>query len=343
MLAIVARAKKLVAFAETMLARRIDDAASVARLTGTSVGKAKGVVETGKALGNADEVRSAFQGGEISLDQAAEIAKAEDALPGVSAELLSLAGRESFQVLREQARKVVLEVEQHRGLGARQREARSARTYPDELGMIHVHLAFEPHVGTRIVNRAEAEAQRLQRAAKKAGEPEPFERYLADAYAEMLAGSTSGKKPPRPELVMVVSHEVAKRGWTDVREGEVCKIPGVGPVSPQVAKEIASDAFLTGLFFDGKDLRQMKRWTPSRHIPVEVRLALELGDPPEFDGMKCADCGSRFRNERDHVEPHTAHGPASIRNMKPRCRPCHEAKTARDFRAGKFKKRIDDG
>ena len=36
---------------------------------------------------------------------------------------------------------------------------------------------------------------------------------------------------------MLVSHEVAKRGWTDVREGEVCKIPGVGPVTPKVAKE----------------------------------------------------------------------------------------------------------
>ncbi len=32
---------------------------------------------------------------------------------------------------------------------------------------------------------------------------------------------------------MLVSYEVAKRGWNDVREGEVCKIPGLGPVSPQ--------------------------------------------------------------------------------------------------------------
>lgn len=33
--------------------------------------------------------------------------------------------------------------------------------------MVHVHLAFEPHVGTPIVNRAEAEAARLYRGAKK--------------------------------------------------------------------------------------------------------------------------------------------------------------------------------
>jgi hypothetical protein len=47
----------------------------------------------------------------------------------------------------------------------------------------------------------------------------------------------------RAELVVLVSHEVARRGWTEVGEGEVCKIPGIGPVFPEVAREIAQDAF----------------------------------------------------------------------------------------------------
>ena len=98
---------------------------------------------------------------------------------------------------------------------------------------------------------------------------------------------------------MLVSHEVARRGWTDVREGEVCKIPGVGPVAPEVATEIARDAFLSGVFFDGTDLRTFARW--SRTIPIEVAIALELGEPPEFDGVRCVDCGNRFRVEFDHV------------------------------------------
>ncbi|MCA1704739.1 MAG: HNH endonuclease [Actinobacteria bacterium] len=136
---------------------------------------------------------------------------------------------------------------------------------------------------------------------------------------------------------MLVSYEVAKRGWTDVREGEVCKIPGVGPVDPSVAKEIAQDAFLNGLFFDGKDVRNFKRWT--RNTPVEVRLALELGEAPEFDGVVCVDCGNRFRTEFDHVEPHAALGPASQENLKPRCWTCHQEKTERDRKAGKLKPR----
>lgn len=55
--------------------------------------------------------------------------------------------------------------------------------------MINLHLCLEPHVGTPIVNRAEAEATRLHRKAKKEGHHEPFERHLADAYAAMLQGS----------------------------------------------------------------------------------------------------------------------------------------------------------
>ena len=135
--------------------------------------------------------------------------------------------------------------------------------------------------------------------------------------------------------MVLVSHEVAKRGWKEVREGEICKVPGVGPVAPQVAKQIASDAFLSGVFYDGVDLRNLVRW--SRSIPVEVALALELGEPPGFDGVSCVDCGNRFRTEFDHVEPRAAHGPTSHPNLNPRCWTCHGTQFESDRRAGKLK------
>lgn len=172
--------------------------------------------------------------------------------------------------------------------------------------------------------------------AKKAGRDacEPFERHLADAYASLLSGSGKGRAR-RAELVIVVSRDVAKRGWKSVQKGEVCKIPGIGPVAPTVAKEIASDAFLSGVLYDGKDLRQLKRWT--RSIPAEVAIALELGEPPDFDGIACVDCGNRFRTEFDHVEPRARGGPASHSNLKPRCWSCHRAKTERDRRSRRLR------
>ena len=298
------------------------------------MGKAKATVESGNALSEAPEVSDAFKSGDISLDQATEIARAEESAPGVASELVEVARDESFHVLKDKARVAKLNAEQHKDLAGRQHAARRGHSYSDDLGMVHIHVALEPHVGTPIVARAEAEAARLARTAKAQRRHEPFERHLADAYAALLSGTGTGRAR-RPELVVLVSHEVATRGWSDVRDGEVCKIPGVGPVAPEIAKEIARDAFLSGVLFDGTDLRNFARW--SRTIPIEVAIALELGEPPEFDGVCCVDCGNRFKTEFDHVEPHVAHGPASNGNLTPRCWRCHRAKTKRDRRAGRLR------
>jgi 5-methylcytosine-specific restriction endonuclease McrA len=328
------RAQRLAGFGVAALSRKVDDASVLARATGTSVGRAKETIATGQVARDSEDLGEALQCGVISLDQATEIAQAERSAPGAARDLLAVAQDEAFHVLKEKARKIKLEAEQRKGLAARQREARAARSFSDEVGMVHIHLALEPHVGTPIVNRAEAEAQHLHRAAKKKDRAEPFERHLADAYASLLSGSGKGRSK-RPELVVLVSYEVTQRGWKDVREGELCKIPGVGPVSPQVAKKIAEDAFLSGVFYDGVDLRQFARW--SKHIPVEVAVALELGGPPSFDGVRCVDCGNRFRTEFDHIEPRAARGPTSNGNIDPRCWSCHQEKTKRDRKIGKLK------
>jgi hypothetical protein len=152
------RAQRLAAFGVAALARKLDDTSELARVTGTSVGRAKETVATGRVLRSSDDLSDALRHGDISLDQAAEIAKAEESSPGAAPELLAVAQEESFNVLKEKARKAKLEAEQHRDLARRQRAARSARSCSDELGMVTIHLVFEPHVGTPIVARAEAEA-----------------------------------------------------------------------------------------------------------------------------------------------------------------------------------------
>ncbi len=334
------RIVKLGGFGIAALSPRLGDPAAVARASGTSLGKAREAAATGTTIQASPDLSAAMQQGAVSLDQAAEIARAEEAAPGSARSLVKVAQDEAFQVLKDKARKVKLEAEQHRDLAQRQHEARRARSHVDELGMVHIHLELEPHVGAPIAARAEADAQRIARAAKggkteSAGERVPFERHLADAYGRMLAGGAGRGPAKRPELTVLVSHSVAKRGWKDVKPGEVCKIPGIGPVAPRIAKEIASDAFLNGVFFDGKDLRNFKRW--SRNIPVEVRAALELGKPPDFNGIRCQDCGNHFRTEWDHVHPRVARGPASTANIEPRCWTCHQAKTSKDRRAGKLR------
>jgi 5-methylcytosine-specific restriction endonuclease McrA len=193
--------------------------------------------------------------------------------------------------------------------------------------MFKLEAELEPHVGAPLVNRLQAEAKRLSREASAS---EPFERHLADALPILLEGGGTGRR--QTELVVLVSHGVAERGWRDVADDEFCKIPGVGPIDPGIARKIADDAFLTGLLYDGEDLRQIRRW--GRHIPVAVKVALGLGNPPDFDGVKCVDCGNRFFIEADHIDPRGAGGETALDNLTNRCEPCHDQKTARDREAG---------
>ncbi len=75
-------------------------------------------------------------------------------------------------MLRDKARNTKLEAEQRRDLGMRQHQARRARNHSDALGMVHIHMELEPHLGAPIVARAEAEAQRLIRKARDEGTKE---------------------------------------------------------------------------------------------------------------------------------------------------------------------------
>ena len=226
LLAAYARAGKLAAFGLATLTRKLDDASELASITGTSVGKARAVVETGKVLGASGELSAALEHGDVSLDQATEIASAEQSAPGAAAELVAVARTNPFHVLREKARKVKLEAEQHSDLAARQQRG-SVRPKPRRRAR---HNPHRPRVGAtrRRPDRSPGRGRGLAPGKKgpdTRGEG-ALEAHLADAYEALLAGSGKGRAR-RPELVVLVSHEVAKRGWTDVRAGGSARFPAL--------------------------------------------------------------------------------------------------------------------
>ena len=100
LLASYARARRRVDFGIAALSRKVDDAAELARVKGTSMGTAKAVASTATVLATSTELSAALQHGDISLDQAAEIASAEQSAPGAAAELVGVAQTEAFHVLK---------------------------------------------------------------------------------------------------------------------------------------------------------------------------------------------------------------------------------------------------
>ena len=299
----------------------------LARVAGSSAGQAREVLGTAAALEDCPRTKEAVVSGELSLAQGAEIARTEAACPGTEAELVGLAKASSLQVLRDTARS-----RRHRAmdpgeLHSRQQGARDLRHWRDELGMVGLAGALPPEVGIPFVNRLEAETNRIRRAARRQGSTEPRAAHAADALVALVAGN-GRPSATRADLVVVWDRSAAAAGDD---EGQA-HIVGGGPVPTSVARRLAERAFVKTVIHNGVRIETVKHH--GRYIPAELRTALELGDPPGFDGLTCVDCGKRYGIERDHVDPVANGGITSHDNMAGRCYECHQRKTDQDRQAG---------
>ncbi len=188
-----------------------------------------------------------------------------------------------------------------------------------------------PEVGLPIMNRLDAETDQRCRQAKRDGQREGRDAHAADAFVQLASGSGRGKAH-RADLVIVCDLRAYRRGHA--RPGEPVHLVGGGPIPVSVVREMAKDAFLKAVLHDGADLRVVKHF--GRHIPAEVRTALELGRPQDFDGLRCAapGCERRHHIEKDHKNPLANGGPTDYLNSQGLCWPHHDDKTTRDRRAG---------
>jgi hypothetical protein len=102
---------------------------------------------------------------------------------------------------------------------------------------------------------------------------------------------------------------------------------------------MAKDAFLKVVIHDGVKIHTVKHF--GRHIPAELRTALELGSLPDLDGVICSEagCDRRYGLEWDHDNPVANGGETSYVNLGPKCAPHHWDKTERDRKAGKHRGR----
>ncbi len=306
-----------------------DGVAWLACHTGTTSGAARQALETMAAMDACPQVQQGLVAGELSLVEAAEIINTDAEVPGSAGELVAVATTSGLRALRDRARDVRLAAEHPEELHARQHRARTFRHWRDRQGMICFAGALAPDIGVAVMNRIEVETDRIRRQARREGSTEPREAHAADALATLLSGARPGRSV-RADMVVVCDVNAFRRRHT--HPGEACHIIGGGPVPVDVVRQISQDAFLKIAFHDGVDT--FKVCHLGRHIPAELRTALELGKPPSFEGAACADCGRRHGLQWDHVDPVKHQGPTSYHNLQARCWADHHEKTERDRQAG---------
>jgi len=308
-----------------------DGAAWVARQGGVTASQARQILDAAAGLRDCPGTKAALLAGEVSWAEASEITSAQSSCPGAEEALLETARHGGLAGLRDKAREHRLSNTPEEELRHEQHRLRHFRHWRDRLGMVRFTGALPPETGVAFVHRIESAAQRLRRdvAVGSNDKREPFDAYAADALVAITSGDVA-RRDNRADLVIVCDINAWRRGHR--HPDEVCHILDGGPIPVPIARDLSKDAFLKAVLHDGVAVHTIKHF--GRHLPAELRTALDLGSPPEFSGARCADCGRRFGLEYDHVNPVANQGPTSMANLEPRCWPDHRAKTERDREAG---------
>lgn len=145
------------------------------------------------------------------------------------------------------------------------------------------------------------------------------------------AGSAGGSSPGggvkvkgreiARRLVVRIDFAALMRG--SVEPGEMCEIPGVGPVPVAVARDVLGSELCDIVIHHGTDIRTVV--CGSRSATLALRRAVL-----ERDGYVCVDCRSPFGLELDHFQPASITNHTIYDEYGPRCRRCHKQKSQRE-------------
>ena len=231
----------------------------LARCTGSTVGAARGALEAAGNLPAGSSTDAAFRAGALSIPQAEAIASAITADPSAEDDLLSRAAAQPLKKLQDECARVraaATDVAEHH---ARLHQRRSLRTWTDAEGARCGMWKLTPEAGAEVERALQPFTDAAFEAARRAGEREASEAYAADGLVAMAKAATGSGETPRErrrrrrEGIVLVNLESLQRG--SVAPGELCEIPGVGPVPVDVARDLLGDALLRLVIVDGVDVK----------------------------------------------------------------------------------------
>lgn len=306
-----------------------DAAAFLARATGASVGAARSALRTGRRLGSLPRLRTAVRRGEVSAQRAAVVAEAAAVAPAEEARLVECARHESLRELRLLARGVVAaadpRTDEERAEAIHDERRAASWTAADGAGegafrgpveqVAEIAAALDAHQ-ERLFSQARAEGSRQPHAALR------FDALLAMARASVRGGD-AGKPLPKKLLVRADRAALARGA---VAPGEVCDLPGHGPVPASVAADLARDGVWHALLTDGVDVRAVTN--AQRKALVVQQVALEWSQP----GCVVEGCPNTARLQIDHITGWTITHRTDLADLQRLCIHHHDLKTRFGFR-----------
>ncbi|HEY5097505.1 MAG TPA: HNH endonuclease signature motif containing protein [Acidimicrobiales bacterium] len=360
-----ARAERLCAAGKTLAATRVVDSHThehaghrsgaewLASVTGEPVGRAVDVLKLGESLEHHPGVDEAFRSGRLSPTRAALVARAASVNPGREEDLVDGARGDTFRQLRDRCLRAKAEGRSDRDARAAYaaiQRGRRCRTWTDEDGAFCLDARLCPDTGAALASALADQSNRHFERARTAEVHEANEAYAADALVALVtgqgllgpgttrgsdqtdqtssaqpAGHRTGRAPgPKATVHLRVDLDALRRGSLD--HGEVCEIPGVGPVPVERARDLLGDALCDLVITNGVDVTTVCHL--GRSIPAALNTALIERD-------RCCvvpGCDVALGLERDHWAISFAQGgPASLENLARLCSHHHYERTHRGF------------
>ncbi len=301
----------------------------LAQKTKTSVGEAISALKTAKRLPDLPATADALRRGTLSVPQVHEIAAAASVDPASEADLIEMAGYLSLKGLQYRARLIKAAATDEAERNAAIRKGRFLRHWLDPEGAFHLHTRMTPDAGAEVLAAVRARANFVAQEAVLAGTAEEgASAYESDALVALVTGDVrydtfhglTGGRRRTPGVVYHVSLEALRRG--QLEPGELCEVPGVGPVPLKVIENVVGDAMGKLVITNGVDVTTACHL--GRTVPAHVETALEARD------RTCVvpGCDVTLSLEIDHWQvPFSKGGPTALWNLARLCRFHHQLKT----------------
>ena len=153
--------------------------------TGSSTGKARTQLETGKNLRKAPGTQESFLNGEISAEQADTIADAVEANPAAEDDLLEKAKRDSLKNLKDEAARRKAEVEDIEERERRLHRKRYVRQWTDKEGAWNLRARGPIPTGSEFMAVLEGLIDQQFKKARKTGVRGTRDNYAYDALMDL--------------------------------------------------------------------------------------------------------------------------------------------------------------
>ncbi|HEU4867778.1 MAG TPA: DUF222 domain-containing protein, partial [Actinomycetota bacterium] len=303
----------------------------VAHKSKCSVGRAVDIMDTAELMRRLPETEKAFRKGQLSEQQAIEVVSAAAMDVTTQEELLQIAELESLAELHRQAsrvRAVAMDAEQKR---IRAHQRRRLTHWTDVEGVFHLDGRMTPESGAVVMACLQPFLQEITRKAAKDRVKESASAHMADALVAMAEKSRCLPPDafrPGPSALVHLRLDLAALERGHLEKGEICEVPGIGPLSLQAARELLGDSKQVIIGFEDEDIRTVKGVGHS--IPDKLRRAVY-----ERCDFKCVVPGCNTCHDRleiDHITGVKEGGPTQLYNLGLLCHYHHRLKTFHGYR-----------